>query len=160
MPEEEEDEEPEDQEEVEEGDSYEESEEDHKQQAEEEAGQKRAAASQPAEAPPAKQPKPESKQSDVSFSLIHNPEQDESTLPLGSLQKPYLRTSASISVMHLKKYLVSKFGADNLMPAQIMLTCKGEACGNTMQVGEISENIWKDDTKDLEFVYYSSELSK
>lgn len=120
----------------------------------EDQGQKRSAGKDEADdAPPAKQAKSE-KPTDVSFSLIHRALATDASL--GTLQKPYLRTSAGISMLHLKKYLVSKFqGTPGLKPEQIVLTCRDQECSNSTKVGEIAEEIWKDSSKDLELVYYS-----
>jgi len=121
----------------------------------EDQGQKRAADDDAADdAPPAKQAKTD-KPTDVSFSLIHDTDKD-GTASLGTLQKPYLRTSAGISMLHLKKYLVSKFqGTTGLKPEQIVLTCRDQECSNSTRVGEIADDIWKDSSKDLELVYFS-----
>merc|ERR1712086_1125946 len=91
---------------------------------------------------------------DVNFSLIHDPEQDTVSSKLGILPKPYLRTSASISILQLKKYLTSKFYGNELGP-QIKLMCRGQLCKDQMRVGDISTETWKDNSKDLELVYHA-----
>lgn len=91
---------------------------------------------------------------DVNFSLIHDPEQDTVSSKLGVLQKPYLRTSASISILQLKKYLTSKFFGNEPGPP-IKLMCRGQLCKDQMRVGDISTETWKDNSKDLELVYHA-----
>eukprot|EP00656_Telonema_subtile_P001704 TRINITY_DN1073_c0_g1_i2.p2 TRINITY_DN1073_c0_g1~~TRINITY_DN1073_c0_g1_i2.p2 ORF type:complete len:139 (+),score=35.18 TRINITY_DN1073_c0_g1_i2:730-1146(+) len=136
----------------------EEEEEEDDEDGQDERGEKRTAERDAdAEAPPAKQAKPEKtgNPSDVSFSLNHSADKD-GPIALESLQKPYLRTSAGITMLHLKKYLVSKFpGKEGLTPDQIMLHCLDEECTNTTKVGKIAADIWKDVSKDVELYYHS-----
>lgn len=127
-------------------------EEDPEQQAD--RGEKRPADTEPDEPPP-KQPKADKVGTDVSFSLNHCASKD-GEIALESLQKPYLRTSAVITMLHLKKYLVSKFQGTGLTPEQLVLECRGQDCGNDRKVGDVAEEIWLDDSKDLELDYHSA----
>jgi len=115
---------------------------------------KPAEASEPAEAAPATGPikaPPE-----MSFCLRWDEEHDIAETKFYSLEKPYLRTSSAISVLHLKKYLTQKF---ELKPdaTPLRFRCRGQLLGDKLKVAEVYEQIWKDANQDLELHYCTTE---
>jgi len=86
---------------------------------------------------------------EMSFCLRWDEENDIPGTRFHVLDKPYLRTSSAITVLHLKKYLTQKFElkADT---APLRFRCRGELLDDRLKVSEVYENIWKDPNVDLE----------
>lgn len=64
---------------------------------------------------------------EISFELSR--EEEETDQMVSKLEKPYIRTSAKVTVKHLKKYLVKKLQAPDLIET-LDLTYRGESLGN------------------------------
>ena len=88
----------------------------------------------------------------ISFKLA--PETGEGTaapMLLQPLDKPFLRTSGKLKVLHLKKYLLKKLALASI--AEIEILCKGETLGQELSLLFISKSRWLDSDQDLELNY-------
>ena len=92
----------------------------------------------------------------ISFKLA--PEAGPDTpveMALLPLDKPFLRTSGNLKVVHLKKYLMKKLALKNV--AEIEILCKGETLGQELSLLFISKSRWLDADRDLVLNYRSCE---
>ena len=90
----------------------------------------------------------------ISFKLA--PESGADTpkeMELLPLDKPFLRTSGKLKVVHLKKYLMKKLALKNV--AEIEILCKGETLGQELSLLFISKSRWLDSGRDLVLNYRS-----
>ena len=90
----------------------------------------------------------------ISFKLA--PESGDNTpkeMELLPLDKPFLRTSGKLKVVHLKKYLMKKLALKNV--AEIEILCKGETLGQELSLLFISKSRWLDSGRDLVLNYRS-----
>jgi len=70
---------------------------------------------------------------EMSFCLRWDEEHDIPETKFYTLEKPYLRTSSAITIMHLKKYLIQKYELKNdTVPLQFR--CRGNGAGQLHRV--------------------------
>eukprot|EP01117_Protostelium_nocturnum_P004627 TRINITY_DN167_c0_g1_i1.p1 TRINITY_DN167_c0_g1~~TRINITY_DN167_c0_g1_i1.p1 ORF type:complete len:289 (+),score=93.65 TRINITY_DN167_c0_g1_i1:68-934(+) len=87
---------------------------------------------------------------EVGFELIL----DESETNLKALDKPFIRTSAKVTVKHLKKYLISKLKLDSNSVKDLQITYRGELLGNEHTLEYILKSRgWIDSSKNPIFKY-------
>ena len=111
--------------------------------------------------PKASRPSPAAQQSsapaeepaeEISFSL-----QEVDVKPSSAgvrLEKPYLRTSARLTVAHLKKYLAKKMGPDSgVGPTSIQIMCRDEPLPLEISLDQITRTRWRDSSEDLVLTY-------
>jgi hypothetical protein len=75
--------------------------------------------------PQAKQPEKIKAPPEMSFCLRWDQEHDIATTKFYALEKPYLRTSSAITVLHLKKYLIQKYSLKRQDTAPLRFRCRG-----------------------------------
>ena len=73
----------------------------------------------------------------------------------GRLEKPYLRTSARLTVAHLKQYLAKKMGAGSgVGPASIQILCRDKPLPLEISLDQITRSHWRDhSSEDLMLTY-------
>ena len=74
---------------------------------------------------------------------------------LAALEKPFLRTSGKLKVIHLKKYLCKKLALGGVDEVEIL--CKGETLGPELSLLFISRSRWVDRKHDLVLNYRGCE---
>jgi len=90
-------------------------------------------------------------QEEISFSLQE--EVDESAATNVRLEKPYLRTSARLTVAHLKKYLAKKMKTSSEVAADLQIMCRGVALPLEISLDAIVRTHWQQATEDLVLTY-------
>jgi len=90
-------------------------------------------------------------QEEISFSLQE--EVDESAATNVRLEKPYLRTSARLTVAHLKKYLAKKMKASAEVAADLQIMCCGVALPLEISLDAIVRTHWQQASEDLVLTY-------
>jgi len=89
---------------------------------------------------------------EMSFCLRWDEANDIPGSKLKSLEKPYLRTSSAITILHLKKYLTQKFEVSN-DTALLQFRCKDLILDDHSKVADVYEDTWLDSTADLELFF-------
>ena len=109
-------------------------------------------ASRPSPAVVQQPPPEEVAAEEISFSL-----QEVGVKPSSAgvrLEKPYLRTSARLTVAHLKKYLAKKMGPDSgVGPTAIQIMCRDEPLPLEISLDQITRTRWRDSSEDLVLTY-------
>ena len=87
---------------------------------------------------------------EISFSLqeIESPNKPASA---AKLEKPYLRTKALLTVMHLRKYLWRKMGLSESVPIEVL--CRDQPLSATLTLNDIMRQVWVDEENDLVLHY-------
>lgn len=87
---------------------------------------------------------------EMSFCLRYDAERDAEGSKLAILDKPHLRTASSISIQHLKKYIIQKFSLSKDF-GLLQFSCRGKILDDQAKVGDVFETIWivKTDDEDL-----------
>lgn len=89
---------------------------------------------------------------EMNFRLAPLPPRADAEEALPSLGKPFLKTSATLKVAQLKKYLFKKLGLAD--PTDVVVLCKGAPLGPEMTLRTIKGGHWTDaDGKDLQLHY-------
>jgi len=107
-------------------------------------------------APPKRKKKSTDEDEAISFKLA--PDTGDGTPPgmvLQTLDKPFLRTSGKLKVVHLKKYLMKKLALPSIGGIEIL--CKSETLGPELSLIFISKSRWLDPEHDLELNYRGCE---
>lgn len=101
-------------------------------------------------APPPKTARPPAEApAEMSFCLRWDKEHDIPETKFYHLEKPYLRTSSQISILHLKKYIIQKYQL-KCGTAPLRFRCKGKLLGDDLKVADVFETVWLDPSRDLE----------
>ena len=95
---------------------------------------------------------------EMSFCLRWDEENDIEGTKFYTLEKPYLRTSSAISILHLKKYLAQKFNLQT-STKPVRFRCRGQLLDDKLRVAEVYETIWKDANQDLDLHFCTTSLT-
>lgn len=88
----------------------------------------------------------------MNFRLTPLPPRGEAEEELPPLGKPFLKTSATLKVAQLRKYLFKKLNLAD--PSEVVVLCKGALLGPEMTLRTIKGEHWTDaDGKDLQLHY-------
>mmetsp|Transcript_46131 Transcript_46131/g.92039 ORF Transcript_46131/g.92039 Transcript_46131/m.92039 type:complete len:272 (-) Transcript_46131:842-1657(-) len=87
---------------------------------------------------------------EISFSL-QEIESERKPAGAGRLEKPYLRTKALLTVMHLRKYLWRKMGLSESVPIEVL--CRDRPLSATLTLEAIVREVWVDEENDLVLHY-------
>ena len=69
------------------------------------------------------------------------------------LEKPYLRTSARLTVAHLKKYLAKKMKTSSEVAADLQIMCRGVTLPLEISLDAIVRTHWQQTSEDLVLTY-------
>ena len=106
-------------------------------------------------AKPAKRQRATDQSLDMSFKLV--PEEPDATDAYTDLEKPFLRTSKKLRVIHLKKYLAKKLEMEKT--SDIEISCNGETLGPELSLEFIQKTRWHDEERDLVLNYRKRTLN-
>ena len=78
-------------------------------------------------------------------------EEDTTTGNLEKLEKPFIRTSARATILHLQKFLQKKIALTS--PDDVEILCQGQLMESAHTLEFVDKNFWHHRHKQLELVY-------
>ena len=78
-------------------------------------------------------------------------EEEDEDEKVQKLEKPYIRTSARATILHLKKFLKKKL--ELASPDDVDILCQGQIMGREYTLEYIRKTSWRAEAEQLKLVY-------